>query len=186
MKKDALEDQGFSLVELLVAMLLLTMVSTMIYSVLNVGIKFKEQSDSHMVAMARKFGFIDLVHRQVKSALYDIKTAELMIWVNDDTFMLVNRNPYIYRDAGVVLAVYRYNAQDNGIYYLEKRDYYNVDYDQHYQPEFEEMVLLAKGEGFLITFDRQSSPEFIVEYQGREYAMLPKCVDNRALAELGL
>jgi len=42
---------GFTLFELIIAMLLVTMVSVMIYSILNVGIKFSDKGDKKILAL---------------------------------------------------------------------------------------------------------------------------------------
>jgi len=175
-------ESGFSLFELMIAMLLLTMVSVMIYSVLNVGIKFSAQGGKRILAMERKYGFMSLLQSQIMSAVYDTREKRLLMAAGEDMFKVVTRNPYRYPDVGMVLAVYRYDPGDGTVYYLEKRDYYNPDYGEDYVPDFEDMTVLATGEsGFSVAYDEAAGPEVVVEYRGEEFVLVPKCADAKAL-----
>ncbi len=177
--------QGFTLFELLVAMLLLAMISVMIYSSLHVGIKFAAKGEKKVLAMEHKYGLLNLLKSQISSAVYDVKKKELMVWANDDSFKLVTRNPYIYEDVGMVLAIYRYDSSEKAIYYTEKRDYYNLDYDDQYLPDISDMILLASGEdSFAVKYDKDTGPEVIFTYREKEYNLVPKCADDDSLAKL--
>ncbi len=176
---------GFTLFELLIAMLLLAMISVMIYSMLHVGIKFSEKGEKKILAMEHKYGLINLLQSQISSAVYDVKKRELLIWADDDSFKLVTRNPYIYEDAGVVLAIYRYDSSARAIYYTEKRDYYNVDYDDEYLPDISDMNLLASDEdSFAVVYDQDIGPTVTFSYRGKDYALVPQCADAAALKKL--
>jgi len=177
--------RGFTLFELLIAMLLLAMVSVMIYSVLNVGIKFSAKGESKILAMEHKYGFLNLFQSQVSSAVYDPRQRKILMSVNDDVFRIVTRNPYIYEEAGEVLAIYRYDTSERAIYYTEKRDYYNLDYNDEYVPDFADMTLLdGDEESFGIKYDKVTGPEVTLLYRGEEYSMVPKCTDDEDLAKL--
>lgn len=177
-------EEGFSLFEILIAMVLLAMVAAMLYSVLNVGIKFSDQGSRKILAMERKYAFLSLVQRQVTSAVYDTTQRKTLMWANEDSFKVVTRNPYVYPEAGVVLAVYRYNEGDRAIYYLEKRDYYNIDYGEDYLPDFTEMSVLAWDEDpFSVQYDPEASPEVVFSFRGAEYSLLPRCVDQQGIQQ---
>lgn len=176
---------GFTIFELLIAMLLVTMVSVMIYSILNVGIKFSAQGDQKILALERQYGFLNLLKRQVSSALYNVKEKKMLIYADDTLFRIVTRNPFIYRSAGVVLAIYRYDSGAQTIYYTEKRDYYNIDYDEEYIPDFEDMIELARNEeDFSITYEEAMGPEVVLSFRGEEYVFLPKCINDELLAKI--
>jgi len=182
---DMKNQRGFTLFELLIAMLLLTVVSVMIYSVLNVGIKFSDKGESRILAMEHKYGFLNLFQSQIESAVYDPGKRELLMTAKDDLFRVVTRNPYIYEGAGEVLAIYRYDASERAVYYTEKRDYYNLDYNDEYVPDFADMTLLAGDEdSFGVKYDKDTGPEVTLLYRGEEYVMVPKCADDAALAKL--
>ncbi|MBA3015949.1 MAG: prepilin-type N-terminal cleavage/methylation domain-containing protein [Proteobacteria bacterium] len=177
-------ERGFSLFEILIATVLLAMVATMLYSVLNVGIKFTDQGGRKILAMERKYAFLSLVQRQTASAVYDVKQRKILMWADEDSFKVVTRSPYVYPEAGVVLAVYRYNEGDRAIYYLEKRDYYNIDYGEEYLPDFTEMSVLAWDEDpFSVQYDPAESPEVVFFFRDEEYALVPKCIDEQALQQ---
>jgi len=185
MSKDKQSQAGFTLFELIIAMLLLTMVSVMIYSILNVGIKFSEKGDRAIVGMARKHGFLTLLQRQVSSTLYNEKEHKLLIQADGDVFKIVTRNPFIYRDAGVVLAVYRYDSGEQAIYYLEKRDYYNTDYGEDYVPDFEDMIVLASDEeDFSLSYEETMGPEVTLSFWGEEMVFIPKSLNAESLAKI--
>lgn len=175
---------GFTLFEILIAMVLLAMVAVMLYSVLNVGIKFTDQGGRKILAMERKFAFLSLVQRQIASAVYDTNQRKILMWADEDSFKVVTRNPYVYAEAGIVLAIYRYNDVDRAIYYLEKRDYYNTDYGEDYLPDFTEMSVLAWDEdSFSVQYDPEATPELVFSFRGEDYALVPKCADEQALQQ---
>jgi len=176
--------RGFSLFEILIAMVLLAMVAAMLYSVLNVGIKFTERGGSKILAMERKYAFLSLVQRQIASAVYDSTKKKTLMWADEDSFKVVTRSPYVYSEAGVVLAIYRYNPGDRAIYYIEKRDYFNTDYGEDYLPDFAEMSVLAWDEDpFAVQYDPETSPEVVFSFRGEDYALVPKCTDEQALQQ---
>ncbi len=168
-------------------MLLMAMVSIMIYSVLNVGIKFADKGTRHILAMEHKYGFLNLLQSQISSAVYDAKKRELLMLAGEDFFRVVTRNPYIYEEAGVVLAFYRYDASARAIYYTEKRDYYNIDYNDGYVPDISDMILLASDEdSFSVQYDKAVGPQVTFAYRGQEYVLVPQCTDDIALSKLQL
>lgn len=134
---------GVTLFELLVAVLLLSIASGMIYSILHTGIRFAEKGDKKIQEMTRQHGLLELMHKQIKCAWYDRTQNKIMISADNDILRVVTRRPLLYRSVSLVLAVYRYNEDEQAMYYLEKRDFYNQDYDDQYVPDFEEMELLA-------------------------------------------
>ena len=182
-----LQMAGFSLFEVLIAMLLLSMVAVMLYSVLNVGIKFTDQGNRKILAMERKYGLLGLVQRQINSAVYDPTKKQILMYADDEIFKVVTRNPFVYPEAGVVLAIYRYNTSEQAIYYAEKRDYYNIDYGEDYAPDFKEMTVLAWHEdAFSVEYDGEKSPELTFSYRGESYSLVPKCADNEAKKKMKL
>lgn len=167
--------QGFSLFELMVAVLLLAMVSVMIYSVLNVGIRFADKGEKRILAMDRRLGLTALLHRQVKSGWYDERKKKVIISTDTNLFRIVTRSPFLYADSGVVLAVYLFEPGDGIIYYLEKRDYYNSDYDDEYVPDIDDMfILMTDVASFSLEYD-ESSGVVAMEFNGREYEFKAWC-----------
>ena len=134
---------GVTLFELLVAVLLLSIASGMIYSVLHTGIRFSEKGEKKIQEMARQHGLLELMHKQIKSAWFDNKQRKIMISADNEILRVVTRRPLLYRSVDLVLAVYRYNGDEQAMYYLEKKDFYNQDYNDQYYPDFDEMELLA-------------------------------------------
>lgn len=166
---------GFSLLELLVSILLLAMISAMVYSVLNVGIKFSRKGESQLLALEREQGVVSLLHRQVESAQYDYKHQKVEILAKDDVFRLVTRHPLLYTNLGVVLALYRYKVDEQTVYYQEKKDFYNQEYDEDYVPDFEEMLpLFTTSDEFALEYD-EDAQEVVFDYGGKEYSFRPKC-----------
>ncbi len=134
---------GVTLFELLVAVLLLSIASGMIYSVLHTSIKFSEKGEKKIQEMARQHGLLELMHKQIKCAWFEDAQRKVKVAADNDILRVVTRYPLKYRSVGLVLAVYRYNADEQAMYYLEKKDFYNIDYDDQYIPDFDEMELLA-------------------------------------------
>ncbi len=172
--------RGLTLFELLVAIVLLGIISTMIYSALNVGIRFSEKGSKKIVAMSREHGLFSLLYRQIRSARFDARKREPQIFFEDDTLKIQTRVPIIYRASGLVFAMYRFNPGDNVLYYTEMIDFYNPDYDEDFVPDFEDMIALAEvGEGFSLFYD----PETIVLQVGFDdtiYEFTPKIYEETA------
>ncbi|MEW6427523.1 MAG: prepilin-type N-terminal cleavage/methylation domain-containing protein [Thermodesulfobacteriota bacterium] len=134
---------GFTLFELLIAIVLLAMVSTMLYSVLHNGIRFSDRGAKKILAVEKSHNLLQLLHQQIISASFDDRSKNVVLSGDGETLKVITSYPLLYRYAGVVLAVYRYDAVDRRLYYAEKRDYYNIDYGEDYLPDFEDMVMLA-------------------------------------------
>jgi len=165
---------GVSLFELLVAILLLALASGMIYSVMQVGIRFSEKGEAKLLAIAREQGILDLLHQQIKSAWFDQKLNKLGISADQDMLRVVTCQPLVFRTAGVVLAIYRYNETEHLLYYLEKQDYYNTDYGDTYVPEYDDMQLLAKNVVGLTMEFYDKEMKVTIGLEGREYDFYPK------------
>lgn len=175
------EDQpGFSLLELLVAVLLLAMISAMIYSVLNVGIKFSHKGEAKILATERNRGFLALLHQQVNSAWYNIKSKKIEISADGDILRLITRHPLFSEHSGPVLAVYRYNDAEQTVYYMEKKDFYNPDYDDEFVPAFDEMFALLQTDHDLILEYDPEIGEVAVEYEGTQYIFIPRCLEGKS------
>lgn len=159
--------------------MLLAMISTMIYSVLNVGIKFSHKGESQILSMERNRGFLALLHQQVNSAWYNMKSKKIEISADGDILRLVTRRPLFSRQSGPVLAVYRYNDAEQTVYYAEKKDFYNPDYDDEFVPGFDEMFALIQTDGDLILEYDPEIGEVAVEYEGRQYIFTPRCWEGK-------
>ena len=166
---------GFTLFELLVAVLLLAMISVMIYSVMNVGIRFTEKGERKILHLERQLSLVDLLHRQVKTAWYDDRRKKVIISADDNVFRIVTRCSLADPAAEVVLAVYRFDPADGTVYYLEKKDFYNSDYDDEYVPDFDEMRLLLSDVAFFSLEYDEESGAVTFEFADREYEFLPWC-----------
>jgi hypothetical protein len=107
--------------------------------------------------------------------MYDLKQRTIMISGEEDLLRILTKQPLLYnRNSGVVLAIYRINPADDGIYYTEKRDYYNLDYSEDYAPDFEEMLLLYQPDSPL---SWQYDPEIggvLVIIGEKEYEFYPR------------
>jgi len=166
---------GFTLVELLIAVLLLTMISAMIYSVLHVGIAFSHKGETRLLSLAREQGFLSLLHQQVNSVLYNQQHREVEISTDNESLRLITKRPLMYRDVDVVLAIYRFNASDQTVYYIEKKDFYNLDFDEDYLPDFDEMLALISTENdFLLEYDPDNGG-VTVEFENSSYTFMPRC-----------
>ena len=167
--------EGVTLFELLVAMVLLVMVSSMLYSVLDVGIKFSDKGENKLDALELERSLLDLLHRQVHGARYDTRQKKLMITGDGETLKVVTSAPLIERDAGLVLAIYRYDRNDRSLYYTEKVDFYNPDYDNNYEPSLNEMTVLARDVDELEVDYDKTEGLVKVSYLGLEHEFVPRC-----------
>lgn len=166
--------RGVTLVELMVAMLLLVMVTSMLYSVLNVGIKFSQKGEARLAVIERERSFLNLLHRQIHGVWYDKPRKKLMIDVQGNLLKMVTTAPLIERHAGLVMAVYLYDSGDRVIYYTEKLDYYNDDYNDSYSPSPEEMVVLLSDVDEIGWQYDQAEGEVAVSYLGQNFEILPR------------
>ena len=143
---------GFTLFEVLVAVLLLAIISSMIYSVLNAGIRFSDQGDKKILKLERQLGLLTLLQRQVQGAWYDERKKQVIISAEESLLRLATTASLLYPSAGVVMAFYRVEQGSDALYYTEKKDFYNADYNEDYEPDFEDMQLLLEESG-AIQFD---------------------------------
>jgi prepilin-type N-terminal cleavage/methylation domain-containing protein len=160
---------GFTLLELMVAVLLLALVSTMIASVLHVGINFVAKGEQRLLVAEREYGFLDLLRGQVRAAYFDERQRKVLISTEEEILRLVTREPLIHRGMGPVLAVYRYHPGEKNLYYLEKRDYYHLEYGEDYLPDYGEMVVLTAMEAPPALDYDQEKGEVTVDFAGKEY-----------------
>ena len=167
--------QGVTLFELLVAMLLLVMVTSMLYSVLNAGIKFSDKGENRIGLIEQERSLLDILHKQVHGAWYDPRQRKVSIIGDRDTLKMVTSAPLIEHQAGLVLAIYRYDRNDQALYYTEKVDFYNPDYDEDYEPALRDMTVLVHDlEDIDLDFDDEDGLVKI-SYLGLEHELVPRC-----------
>ncbi|MCK4838779.1 MAG: prepilin-type N-terminal cleavage/methylation domain-containing protein [Desulfobulbaceae bacterium] len=166
--------KGVTLIELMVAMLLLVMVTSMLYSVLNVGIKFSQKGEDRLAVIGLERSFLDLLHRQVHGVWYDQRQKKLMIVVEENLLKMVTTSPLVERNAGLVLAVYLYDPGEEVLYYTEKLDFYNIDYDENYSPDPAEMIVLLRDIDEIDWQYDDTEGVLAVSYLGQEYELLPR------------
>lgn len=166
--------RGVTLFELLVAMLMLVMVSAMLYSVLNVGVNFSAKGESRIQIVEQERAFLDLLRRQVHGIRYDTKQKKLQIFAAGNLLKMVTSTSILARDAGLVLAIYVNDAENEILYYTEKVDFYNIDYQDDFQPSLEEMTVLMKD---VVGLEMQYGEDgtLKVTYAGREHELFPRC-----------
>ena len=169
-------ERGFTLFEVMVAVLMLAMVSSMIYSILNVSIRFSEKGDNSILQLEREQGLIGILQRQIKNGWYDEQKKQVDIIAPDETMLrITTRAPLLYPLAGVVIAVYRYDPDSATLYYLEKRDFYNIDYNEDYVPAYEDMQPLVENCLPLSFSYEENSSSVTVVYDGKEFNFTPWC-----------
>lgn len=167
--------RGLTLLELLVAMILMVMVSTMLYSVLNTGIGFARKGEDKLWRIERDLSLLELLHRQVHGAWYDKLLKKVRITAEGDYLQLVTTAPLLNRDAGVVLAIYYYDPAEGTLFYTEKRDFYNPDYEEDYHPERAEMEVLMKDVGGISWAFDNTRGILQVAFGGKEYSLVVRC-----------
>lgn len=165
------DDRGVTLLELLVAMLILVMVSVMLYSVLNVGIGFSRKGEARARQAGREHAFLELLHRQVHGAWYDNKQKKVLIDDTKNQLALVTTAPLLNRNQGVVMAVYLYDPAADTLYYTEKKDFYNADYRESYQANRRDMLVLMKEVGGLGLVYKDDEGLLQVTCRGRQYSL---------------
>lgn len=165
------DEQGVTLLELLVAMLILVMVSVMLYSMLNIGIGFSRKGEARARLAGREHAFLELLHRQVHGAWYDQKQKKVLIGGTRDQLTLVTSAPLLNRDLGMVLAVYLYDPAADTLYYTEKKDFYNAEYRENYQAKRQEMRVLMKEVGGLDLDYKADEGLLKVICRGQEHSM---------------
>ena len=170
-------NQGMTLLEVMVAMLLLTMVTAMVYSIMDRAIVFSEKGEKKLLALEQRQALLSLLERQVRSGWYDDKQKKVLISGDEEVLRLVTRSPLLYAGHGTVLALYSYDPAEQTLYYTERKDFYNPDYDE-VVPEWDEMeVLLEKSGDFELLFDEDVG-KVTLAWQGKEYEFWPWCTER--------
>ena len=168
-----LTDRGFTLLEVMVAMVMLTMLASMVYSVLHAGIGLAEKGEALLVELQQEQGLIALLQRQVRSCRYGEVSKKIDIMAEGGLLKIITRASVLFPGGGLVLAVYRYDSDHNRIYYLEKRDYYSADYGEDYVPDYSEMMVLLEDSGEVeFTYDDEEDTLHL-KYLGQEIEFRP-------------
>lgn len=165
---------GLSLLEVMVALLLLTIASTMIYSMLNRSIFFSDKGEKKSAEIEEHYALVSLLQRQVQSGWYNPRTKKVVIAGEENFLRLATATPFQARPGQVVMAFYRYNPEENTLYYLEKKDFYNADYGELI-PDYSEMIaLLTAPRGLSLEFD-EDILMVTLNYGGQTYEFQPWC-----------
>ncbi|MBU0680666.1 MAG: prepilin-type N-terminal cleavage/methylation domain-containing protein [Proteobacteria bacterium] len=165
---------GLSLLEVMVALLLLTVASTMIYSMLDRSLFFADKGEGKSQEIEEHYALVSLLQRQVQSGWLNPATKKVLISGEQDCLRLATAIPFQARAGQVVMAFYRYNPDDNTLYYLEKKDFYNTEYTE-LVPEYSEMTaLVTVSRGLRLDFDEESNT-VTLRYGTQSYAFRPWC-----------
>ncbi|MFO7760092.1 MAG: type II secretion system protein [Desulfobia sp.] len=168
-------EKGFTLLELLVAVTLLAIICSMIYSALNVSINFSDKATGKLLSLRREYGLMSLIKRQVRNAWFDSRKGRVVISAQANTLKLVTREPLLHPGAGLVLAYYRYEPADDNIYYTERLAYYNTDYHDDYIFPLEDMELLMENSGNLQFNYEIRENKIVISHRGQEYEFITGC-----------
>lgn len=174
------DQRGVTLLEMLVAMLIMVMVSVMLYSVLNVGINFSRKGEIRARQAGRERAFLELLHRQVQGARFDQKQKKAQIDSSGHQLLLVTTAPLLNRDLGMVMAIYLYEPKDDTLYYTEKKDFYNADYRESYQAKPREMLALMREAGAISLNYASDEGGLKVTCRGREHFLAVRCWQSEA------
>ncbi len=165
---------GLSLLEVMVALLLLTIASTMIYSMLNRSIFFADKGEAKTEGIEEHYALVSLLQRQVQSTWFNPSTKRVVISGENDFLRLATATPFQARPGQVVMAFYRYNQADSTLYYLEKKDFYNADYAE-LTPDYSEMTALVTApRGLALAFDEEGNT-VTLSYGAHNYEFRPWC-----------
>ncbi|MBU0674223.1 MAG: prepilin-type N-terminal cleavage/methylation domain-containing protein [Proteobacteria bacterium] len=165
---------GMTLFEMMIAMVMMVMVTSILYSVLNVGIKFSSKGEARIMADEQERSFLDLLHRQVQGAWYSLGEHRVMINSADEQLVMVTSQPLLNRTDGLVVAIYSYDDRDGTVYYTEKRDFYNETYYEDYQVDLDDMIVLLKNrKDFTMSFEDLTGT-FEVTLEGRSHEFIPR------------
>ncbi len=165
---------GLSLLEVMVALLLLTIASTMIYSMLNRSIFFTNRGEGKTQEIAEQYALVSLIQRQVQGGWFDPRTKKVVISGERDLLRLATTMPFQARSGQVVMAFYRYNPEEGTLYYLERKDFHNPDYTDMV-PNYDEMTaLVTASAGLSLEFDQENN-SVALSYGGQNYEFRPWC-----------
>ncbi len=166
---------GFSLLELLVAMVILAIMSAMVYSVLHSGLRFADRGSARILETERESAFLMLLAEQMRSAYFDPEQQQVAMAAEPDMLRLVTRRPLLNLDSPMVLAFYLYEPEKKTISYAEKIDYYNPDYDETYRPPMEETTLLFTSRRHLFITPGDEAGSVTITLGGEEFTLRARC-----------
>ena len=166
--------------EVMVAMLLLTMTAVMIYSILNRSILFAHKGESKMLALEKEYGLHSLLKRQVESCWYDIKNKKVGLYGDEEIVRIITKTSFLHPESSMVMAFYLKN--DQTIYYLERQDFYNNDY-LDWTPDLDLMMpLITTTREMNIQYDEDLG--FVqLTYHDKEYEFWPWCGSETGAGE---
>jgi hypothetical protein len=139
--------------------------------VLDSGIGFARKGEDRLQQVERDRALLELLHRQVHGAWYDRLQNKVWLSVEGDYLRLVTTASLLNRDAGLVLVVYFYDRAGDTLYYMEKRDFYNPDYEKDYRPDVAEMEELMKEVGGISWEYDNEQGRLQLLFAGKEYSL---------------
>jgi hypothetical protein len=165
---------GLSLLEVMVALLLLTITAAMIASMLDRSLFFADKGEGKSREIEEHYALVALLQRQVQAGWFNPRTKKVEISGHRDLVRLVTTVPFQAGPGRVVMAFYRYNPDNNTLYYLEKKDFYNIDYSEMV-PDYSEMIaLVSMAQGLGLDFD-EATTTVTLTCGPLSYAFRPWC-----------
>ncbi len=167
--------RGLTLLEIMVSILIFSMISTLIFSILDRSFAFTAKGEARVLEIERHYGLIHLIRRQVQGAWFDQKLKAIQISSEtENRLTLTTTASLMHEDSTLVMAFYTFDPTTATLYYTERKDFYNTDY-KHEPPSLTEMIpLLTIEEPFSLQADPDS--DFVIlTYKGQEYIFHPFC-----------
>jgi len=165
---------GFTLLELLVAVVLLGLAGSVIYGLFFAGVTISGKGQARLLADSRLSGLARLLERQVETAWFDQRRQRPGIVFADQTLYLYTTSPLIHPEYDLVLAMYQLADDGRALLYQERIDFHSFSLEPGDLPPMEETVPLAVfSQPVALSFDQEST-SVILETEEERYALYPK------------
>lgn len=173
--------QGLTLLEVMISVLIFSMISVLIFSILDRSVVFTAKGEKRVRSLEQHYSLTNLVRKQVQGAFITKSTITINT-PSDHQFSIITTASIMYPPSTLIVAFYDFDPQTGILYYTERRDFYNLEYGEQF-PAIEEMIpLLTSSAPF--SLERQEDSNWVtLKLAGKTYTFHPFCIqqdtDNR-------
>ncbi len=170
------DQRGLTLLEVMISILIFSMISVLIFSILDRSALFTTKGEEQVRKLEQHYNLTLLVRRQVQGAWIDPATKSPNInQLSDQQFSVITTSSIMYPAASLILAFYEFDPDTGTLYYTERRDFYNPDYNDNFPPQDDMIPLLKTDKPFQLYTGEDSSLVTLV-LAGKEYRFYPMCL----------
>jgi prepilin-type N-terminal cleavage/methylation domain-containing protein len=170
--------RGLTLLEVMISVLIFSMISVLIFSILDRSAAFTAKGDKRVRTLEQNYNLSSLIRRQVQGAWIDQKQQKAGInQLSDLQISIITTSSIMYPPTTLVIAFYDFDEESGTLFYTERRDFYNQDYNDQFPPIEEMIPLLVTDQPFRLQTTEESNLVSLT-LAGKQYTFHPFCLQQ--------